>query len=186
MLQFLYKGVYNGLMPGLAKPDEHLMLDVKVYAIADKFGISELKDCAKGKFESHATDAWNSECFSQVVRAVYEMTNETDEDLRSIAIKIAGANASDLMDRGEFKELLKGNNEFAVAVLEQVVQRGTPLNPYTKPTVRPHTEPVKKPLERARHVTSEICANCVASHEWGTPPADFCSCCGGRLESKWH
>ncbi|KAI9742728.1 MAG: hypothetical protein M1835_003025 [Candelina submexicana] len=122
MLQFMYQGIYTGIVEAVAKNNEHTMLDVKVYAIAERFGVPELKEYAKGKFGSHATDSWNSDGFSDVIQAVYDMTPETDHGLRDTVIKISGINAPCLMDRGEFKNLLKENNDFEVAVLEQVVQ----------------------------------------------------------------
>jgi hypothetical protein len=98
-----------------------LLINAKVYIIADKYDIHSLKEWAVTKYKEVLPATWNSTSFVESARLIYENTVDSDRMLREVIIRKASENVKALFDRGEFVELLRSHSEFAIEVLKDVV-----------------------------------------------------------------
>lgn len=78
MLRFLYASDY----PDNAEGSDQLLVNAKVYALADKYQIGPLKDLAKEKFSAALKSGWDIVNFPEVIEAVYRTTLASDRALR--------------------------------------------------------------------------------------------------------
>ncbi|KAK8184853.1 uncharacterized protein BKA78DRAFT_322883 [Phyllosticta capitalensis] len=65
----------------------NLVVHAKVYAIAEKYGITGLKDLARHKFSIQAEHHWATLEFADSIPEVYETTVDSDRGLRDIVIQ---------------------------------------------------------------------------------------------------
>ncbi|MCJ1251050.1 hypothetical protein MMC30_008281 [Trapelia coarctata] len=107
-----------------------LLINAKVYIIADKYEVQALKDLAIAKYVHVLPETWNSSAFTESADLVYNNTVETDRMLRDAIVQGASKNIKALLDRGEFVDLLKSQSDLAVEVLRVVVS-----NPDLSPEV---------------------------------------------------
>jgi hypothetical protein len=98
-----------------------LVINAKVYVIAEKYDIQALKEQAVAKYKEVLATSWNSSAFTESACIIYENTPETDRSLRDVIAHGAGQNAKKLLDRGEFVDLLKTHGSLAVDVLHEAV-----------------------------------------------------------------
>lgn len=98
-----------------------LLINAKVYIIAEKYDIQALKELACAKYKEVWQKSWNSAHFTESASLVYENTVEEDKMLRDVIVKAASDNIKALLDRGEFVELLKSYGDFATDILKNVV-----------------------------------------------------------------
>jgi hypothetical protein len=98
-----------------------LLINAKVYVIADKYEIQALKDLATAKYMHVLPETWNNSAFTESASLVYNNTMETDRMLRDAIVQGASENVKVLLDRGEFVDLLKSQSDLAVEVLRKVV-----------------------------------------------------------------
>lgn len=68
--------------------DVDLVFHAKMYAIAEKYGVSGLKTLALQRFESLVAETWNSFDFLDAIREIYSSTIDTDRGLRNVVIHI--------------------------------------------------------------------------------------------------
>ena len=66
-----------------------MILNVRIYGLADKYEISNLKCLAKARFESAARAGWSTIEFPLSIEIIYESTPLSDRCLRDIAVKVA-------------------------------------------------------------------------------------------------
>jgi hypothetical protein len=98
-----------------------LLINAKVYIIADKYEIQALKDLAAAKYKSVLPKTWNSSAFTESSGLVYNNTLDTDRMLRNAIVQEASKHVKILLDRGEFVDLLESRGDLAVEVLKNVV-----------------------------------------------------------------
>jgi hypothetical protein len=98
-----------------------LLVNAKIYIIADKYDIRALKEWAVAKYKEVLPGTWNSTSFIESASLVFENTPESDRMLREVIIRKASENAKALFDRGEFVALLQSHGDFATEVLRDVV-----------------------------------------------------------------
>lgn len=98
-----------------------LLVNAKIYIIADKYDIQALKEWAVAKYKEVLPATWNSPSFIESASLVFEKTLESDRMLREVIIRKASENAKALFDRGEFVALLQSHGDFAAEVLRDVV-----------------------------------------------------------------
>ncbi|TAQ87236.1 hypothetical protein B7494_g4422 [Chlorociboria aeruginascens] len=104
-----------------------LLFNTKVYIIADKYDIPVLKTLAKAKYERSIISHWNTPTFSEAAKLLWENTMDDDRLLRNVVIDAATANLDDLLDRGEFKELLVWDGQFGLDIF--LTTTSTPTHP---------------------------------------------------------
>ena len=98
--------------------DSRMMNNVLVYAIAEKYDISELKDLAKHKFRTQTSAAWPLDDFHAVTEAVFSTTPETDTGLRQIVMDICGEHSEDILRDKESRLMFFENKAIAAVVLD--------------------------------------------------------------------
>ncbi|KAI9717552.1 MAG: hypothetical protein M1812_004693 [Candelaria pacifica] len=101
-----------------------LVLNARVYTIAEKYDIWALKKLAQHKFEQRVKgNGWNDEGFSLAIREVFEWTTDKDKGLRHVLVHVAAKNVKALRDRGEFKSVLDDIPDFTRRLLDEVLKR---------------------------------------------------------------
>lgn len=93
-----------------------------MYAMADRYEISDLKDLARTKFEVAVRQDWNSQAFACAAEQVFESTLSSDQGLRSIVVTTIDQHR-ELVTCDEFRNLLHSGNAM-VLVLIQVLLLG--------------------------------------------------------------
>lgn len=133
MMIYLYTLDYDDhRSSSLAKPAEakvtaydpaSLLVNAKVYIIAEKYEIEALKKLACTKYGEVLPNTWNTSIFSESASHLYENTVETDRMLRDVIVQGASDNVKNLLDRGEFVEMLKSHGDIATEIMHKVVTR---------------------------------------------------------------
>ncbi|KAI9862057.1 MAG: hypothetical protein M1824_001802 [Vezdaea acicularis] len=101
------------------KPVNHpsLLLNSRMYMLADKYDIPTLRSLALSKFTSRLSSHWNSEDFSLCVHDIYSNAAITNAPLRKSVVESAAKNIATLRDRDEFLALLKSDHDFVIDLL---------------------------------------------------------------------
>ena len=116
----------SSLKPEAADNETHhkRMNNVRVYALAEKYGIPELKVLAVTKFEDYEASS-NPIHNREVINAVFDSTPDTDFGLRDVVIYMS-AKASDVeknLKEEELAPLIRENGSFGLGMLREVVKR---------------------------------------------------------------
>ncbi|KAI1839752.1 hypothetical protein JX266_014034 [Neoarthrinium moseri] len=139
VFQYIYRGSYadetlqefdtQGIVPFCYRitltctDDEELVRHVRVYALADYFGIKGLKNHALSRLQTLLSDLWMSDRFSDCIREVYESTRDEPESLRALVTRVAHAHLGQLWERSEFKVLVHEGGDFAVDLIAQSAKK---------------------------------------------------------------
>ncbi|CAD6444460.1 6a6c280b-755d-4884-8bd3-fc363dc20355 [Sclerotinia trifoliorum] len=118
-----------------------LLLNAKVYIIADKYMIPALKSLACEKCSKSLEEHWNTPEFSATAELLWENTPSSDMLLRDSVVATAASNIDVLLDRGEFVEFMSAHGDFAVEVLKRVIRK---IYPDTTSYVSPHYRKVRR------------------------------------------
>ena len=94
-----------------------LMNNVTVYAIADKYGIPELKELAKTKFKPLLQCTSKTPIF---VNAIFETTRSTDPGLREVAIKFCQSHIRTVLDDSHSSYMPKDHAELSLGVMRKL------------------------------------------------------------------
>lgn len=93
-----------------------LNLHAQMYALADKYGIHDLKDLVREKFAEVASSYWDGSGFLMAVQTVYSSTPETDHGLRDIIVDTLSQHR-ELLKKVEIEALVKEVNGLAYGLL---------------------------------------------------------------------
>ena len=129
MLDYLYTSDYNEASKAATtqangdSPSNHLLVDVdeyeglayyiRMYAIADKYDIKDLKTLAQSKFESSITGRWPIPLFPALVQEILVSTPSTDSGLRGLVTSICAQHITELLDGETTAEDLKNTGDNA-------------------------------------------------------------------------
>lgn len=108
MVHFMYHFDYKA-----PEDSSSLILNIKVYQIADKYGIKSLKELAAVKFGRAAKTYCGSDEFLTAISLVYTTTPLTDMGLRNSILVTTFDIYDHIRGRSEFYEALKTNPDFA-------------------------------------------------------------------------
>ncbi|KAK2792552.1 hypothetical protein FQN52_003057 [Onygenales sp. PD_12] len=98
--------------------DSPPLFHVKVYRIAEKYGVPELMKCAQKKF-AHATSAyWNTDQFAYAVVKTYINPRPTEQEFRDILAKTAAKHLDVLIQKARFLDVMKDCGEFSTDVMQ--------------------------------------------------------------------
>jgi hypothetical protein len=130
-VNFLYKENYNDntkiatatstrssthqTLPGIPQA---LVLNAKVYVMAEKCDVSELKKLATVKYKAALQNEWNSPALAASLKVLYRETPEKDRLLKDVAMEFIGGHMKDLADRGEFMDLCKERHDFCLDLVK--------------------------------------------------------------------
>ena len=81
--------------------DPRMMNNVLVYAVAEKYDIPDLKDLAKGKFQSLARSKWPHDDFYALAERVFSTTPDADMGLRQVVLDICEEHSEDILRNEE-------------------------------------------------------------------------------------
>ncbi|KAJ4351825.1 uncharacterized protein N0V89_007169 [Didymosphaeria variabile] len=110
--------------PNADAEQPHLVTHVKVYAIAEKYGIVGLKSLARKKFADQIQAHLSSEELPEACQEAYESTVDTDRGLRDIIIQTFRSNP-DLSSRKDVEAVLRDTPGLAFELFR--VASGLPI-----------------------------------------------------------
>ncbi|KAI1119089.1 BTB/POZ protein [Nemania sp. NC0429] len=105
------------------KVDSTLMIHAKVYALAQKYLIDDLKTIALRKFANYASRDWNRESFLDVAEAGYELTPESESGLRAAVVETFADHPS-LLGKQRMKDILMNADGLAYDLLAYISRTG--------------------------------------------------------------
>jgi hypothetical protein len=108
--------------------EESLMLNVKVYIIADKLEIPDLKAVAASKYKTLALTLYDTQSFYQSTELLYCNTMETDRLLREVIAGIVCQQIDLLIRSPGFSSLIKSQGDLGLDVLRAMAQKNADLN----------------------------------------------------------
>ena len=94
----------------------HLISHSKMYAIADKYDVSGLKELACKKFELACSDFWNKDTFPIAIDHIFSATVPEDIGMRSIVIQTISKHMA-LVKKPEIQALITLYGDLAIGVL---------------------------------------------------------------------
>ncbi|KAF7509726.1 hypothetical protein GJ744_007597 [Endocarpon pusillum] len=97
--------------------NSELNVHAQMYALADKYGIHDLKDLAREKFAAVASNDWDGKGFPVAVHTVYATTPESDYGLRNVVIDTFSEHR-ELLEKPEMEALVKEVNGLAFGLLK--------------------------------------------------------------------
>ncbi len=101
-----------------------LIINAKVYIIADKYDIPALKGVAVRMYKDAVIDRWNSPSFPASARLVYDNTAVEKDKLRGTIVEVALENLVGLTSREDFLALLQKNGEMAKDIIVALARKG--------------------------------------------------------------
>jgi hypothetical protein len=99
--------------------DDEITKDLRVYALADRFLMEELKEYAFQKFNAKI---WISDMFIDCVREVYCTTANSDRRMRDSVVKIAVKNICELWQKGQFLSLVREGGDFTEDMITTLLE----------------------------------------------------------------
>ncbi|KAF4452563.1 Protein roadkill [Fusarium austroafricanum] len=118
MLRFMYQFEYtNG--SGVSE----MVFDAQVYQIADKYGVSALKEFAKLKFGDAIEAGWKMDDFPVAINVVYTTTPSDDRGLRDLTVETSHKNLDILTRRDCFCQILRETPDFAADLVPFICGR---------------------------------------------------------------
>lgn len=118
MIRFMYGFIYNSADHGEINP---MLLNTRVYGVAEKYGAPALKEHARTRFEQSLN--WNAVEFPLVIEEVYGSTHSSVRGLRDVVVKATRDNAEELMKTEAFLRVLEYSPGFAADMVKELVER---------------------------------------------------------------
>ncbi|EFY89471.1 BTB/POZ domain-containing protein [Metarhizium acridum CQMa 102] len=121
--EYMYTGKYSEepCMKLNDTDDDELSKDVRVYQLADYFGVDGLKDDALQKFKAKITKLWVTELFVDCIRDVYQSTSDEKCKMRQAVVDVVNQHRSELWQRRPFKDLVREGGDFAVDLMSKLL-----------------------------------------------------------------
>jgi len=117
MLSYFYTHDYRG--PNLEKCDGGMLLDARVYAIADKYLIPDLRALAATRFEEGAQSQWSTPNFADAIDELYTERFVDNRKLREVVVEAVRNHATELFGGNQayekFVEVHDRTGEFSAA-----------------------------------------------------------------------
>lgn len=102
-----------------AEEEAPSLLNARMYAIGEKYGIPGLKGLALKKFERAIENNWENNTFCSVIILIYNSTHQGDRGLRDAVTKVACQNAGILKTKSEFQAVLDTLTPFTADLLRE-------------------------------------------------------------------
>ena len=103
------------------------MNNAKVYALADKFEVLDLKELAKSKFEISLTKDPSVEVISEVIGFVYDHTPPNDRSLRDLLVDYCAKRTDRLRTCVELRSTMENVGAFCFDLLLRFMSECTCL-----------------------------------------------------------
>ena len=97
-----------------------IVLDVRMYAIAEKYFVAPLKKLAADKFETRAQTEWNTPSFADAAAEVYDSTADRSNPIKHTIINIVKKHSNELLNKSkghaQFLKVLSATTDFGADV----------------------------------------------------------------------
>ena len=121
MLRFMYASDYD------SSSDEGqistILLHVKIYGAAEKYGVSALKRRAQEKFEASLKTNWDLDDLPRIVSEIYGSTPPNDRGLRDAIVKSTYKHVRKLLKKTNFLTVLEEKVGFAAMMTQLLAQQ---------------------------------------------------------------
>lgn len=119
MFDFLYLQSYDCV--AAKSPTEghepcNLTSHVRLYAMGEKYGISQLKEAAMRRFDEEAGHNITGVAFVEAAKLGFMTTPNTDRGLRQSVIRVIHENAAQLNHNEEMDSLIRGIPDLAIGL----------------------------------------------------------------------
>jgi hypothetical protein len=104
-------------------PDQRglgLSANMRVYALAEKYEIHQLKEFAKSRFSKQAWDNWSSLEFLDVLGWVFDSTPSSDQGLRDVVTQVCSKNIRSLITNETFRNTITDIPCLGTSLLQRV------------------------------------------------------------------
>ncbi|KAL9117305.1 MAG: hypothetical protein Q9187_006161 [Circinaria calcarea] len=119
MLDYLYRLDYSDLVPPTLNMSEgRLIVNARMYALADKYEIWALKELAKQKSINALEEDWSGESFLTALEIVWTTTPYSDRGLRDCFLTAITTHKLDLYKREGFMEAVRAVDELAADIVD--------------------------------------------------------------------
>ena len=98
-----------------------LLIHAKMYELADKYSITDLKDLVKEKFQLACQLWWDTPTFANAAHYVFSTTPDQDKGLRDIVASTITSHAKILLTRPDIEALLSEFNDLTLDLLKAQV-----------------------------------------------------------------
>lgn len=117
MINFMYGRDYDssGNSSGRISP---ILFNIKVYLVADKYGIETLKRLSKEKFDKVASSCWDMDDFPHAITEVY--IESSHAELQNTIAMVAHQHVRELLKKEDFQLVLSETSGFASHLLRLV------------------------------------------------------------------
>lgn len=112
MLHFMYGFEYDSSGNDVSRMSP-MLFNVKVYQVADKYFVPQLKQRAKDKFEQIARTCWQMDDFPVAIAEAYRCTQKHDRGLRELLVQISQDHIGELVKSESFRSVLEEIAGFA-------------------------------------------------------------------------
>ena len=106
-----------------SKSKTPLLDHCKVYVLAEKYDVPELKNLAKSKYEKSISNDWDNDWddddFIQSLRLMYDETPKSERDLKDVAITVACHQKERLLCYKPFTTLMEDIGEIGVDMMKE-------------------------------------------------------------------
>ena len=129
MLVFLYSSYYDEAAD--SSTQHPIEFNARMYGLADKYGIEDLKDFAKWAFSlwlpspPYGKAHFKAPIFVKALRVIYTTTLSSDRSLHDLVISVIKNYSIDLRGDSGFVEMLSsgfGDGEFAIDVFDALLK----------------------------------------------------------------
>lgn len=97
-----------------------MVIDAKIYAIADKYELDGLKGVAKVAFTGAVYEHWDTDQFVGAAEVVYTSTPDSDRGLRDVVTALTWRKQMTLLARKDVQTLLGDVAGFSKDVMQEV------------------------------------------------------------------
>ena len=90
---------------------------VRVYALAEKYGMPELKEMAKKRFRAWVEKHWSSDDLPAMAKEIFETTPPADEGLRKTVTKVVATHIHELLPQESWAKVIGETSQLGLMVL---------------------------------------------------------------------
>lgn len=126
MICFMYEFDYDSSRERVSS----MLFNVRVYEIAEKYRISQLKQRVKAKFENIMRTWWDMNDFSLVIRQIYTSTIFANRELRNVIVETANNHIKSLLWKNDILFVLEQCERFSADVFQFLTRDSTSTTKY--------------------------------------------------------
>lgn len=97
---------------------EDMALDAKMYGIADKYALPDLKQKVRRAFRSHMADSVQDPLFAEAANSVYECTPASDRGLRDLVKQTVWLHKTTMLATEEIQQCIMRHSDFQSDILQ--------------------------------------------------------------------